>query len=254
MIDDGGFGTHEGETPAPPTSTGGTAAAAAATNSAPDGIAAFTSRGSHPFPSDEDSSTGCRPTMAHFETGESDSFDSSSFSSSPGKNYVTPDQSFFFRRPVDQSDQIPVRTVRHHRVGHLPGQFRPARRHPEPPPRRTPLSFGPKDFRAACYSPRREQAWSVLGFLPRTVPPGVAKLGSNGPSRCSRCRLPLNRISNCTTHLRGESTPRCSRNEVAREGPTVPTAPSVPLYRIRTQELVLGLARRSPEYLLRPAS
>lgn len=95
MIDDGGFGTHEGETPAPPTSTGGTAAAAAATNSAPDGIAAFTSRGSHPFPSDEDSSTGCRPTMAHFETGESDSFDSSSFSSSPGKNYVTPDQSFF---------------------------------------------------------------------------------------------------------------------------------------------------------------
>lgn len=94
----------------------------------------------------------------------------------------------------------------------------------------------------------------MLGFLPRTVPPEVAPLGSNGPSRCSRCRLPLNRISSCTTHLRGESTLRCSRNEVAREGPTVPTAPSAPLYQIRTQELVLGLARRSPEHLLRPTS
>lgn len=99
MIDDGGFGSrsrHEGEMSAPP--TGGTAAAAAAaeaTASAPDGIATFPSRGSHPFPSDEDSSTDRRPTMAYGETGENDSFDSSSFSSSPGKNYVTPDQSFF---------------------------------------------------------------------------------------------------------------------------------------------------------------
>ena len=108
IFDDGGLGNrnrHQGEMPSPPT---GVTAAAGCPASAPDFAATFSSRGSDPFASDEDKSVDHRATVAHFETGENDSFDSSSFSSSPGKNYVTPDQSFF--PSVSCSSSRPIRS------------------------------------------------------------------------------------------------------------------------------------------------
>lgn len=73
---------------------------AAASASASGGVASLA------FPSDEDSSADRRGTNARFGAEENDSFDASSLSSSPEKNFVTPDQSFF-----PSASSRPIRTT-----------------------------------------------------------------------------------------------------------------------------------------------
>lgn len=159
------------------------------------------------------------------------------------------------RRPVGKFERLRALTDRRHHEGCLPDQFRRERRRPGALLRLTPPSFGLEDAFCSLRRARgvRAWVWSLLTSLPRAVPMvGAVQPGSNGPSLCNTRRLPPNSTS--SRILRRGPPRRYSQNEVAREGPTVPTAPSAPLYQIRTQELVLGLARRSPEHLLRPTS